>query len=338
MQKSVGDVCVLKKRRTLTGVDFSVTTACDTVDGTVDGTVDEADLGVLRRRHPHIRDASMYFREDGHKYFVDWYLDGRFDDRDIVSVSAMCKDYFDAFDADDIIRKMMKSKKWSSSKYYGMTPGEIKRKWRELGNKASSLGTEHHLVCEKFYNGLMPDRPCNKAVSQFLEFARHHSSLVPFRTEWALRSNEEHRVCGTIDMLFFSENHDKESGVLRLTMFDWKNSKEIKTDNRWSSGRHPFLGLPNCNHAHYTIQLNVYKYLLETCYSPILVDGRVYDKIHVDSMFLVVMHENRDEYLKVELPDYQDRVATMFEMRAEKLSSSGGGVSVGGEDHMAVDT
>jgi catalase len=60
---------------------------------------------------------------------------------------------------------------------------------------------------------------------------------------------------------------------------DWKRSKEIKKTNRWQHGKSIFQHLEDCNYIHYTLQLNIYRHILETKYNKKIID-----------MFLVVCH------------------------------------------------
>ena len=46
---------------------------------------------------------------------------------------------------------MMMSRNWTTSKYYGMEPEEIKSSWDENAKQAAELGTQLHKSIEKFY-------------------------------------------------------------------------------------------------------------------------------------------------------------------------------------------
>jgi len=290
------------------------------------GTIEERNMrmfhrgpDLLRCKHPHPRDDSIRFEEKEHRYSVDWDNKKEFTYDRIISVSKVYKDYFSEFDADAVITKMMESKKWPQSKYYGLDAGQIKLQWSTLGNAASAAGSAHHLICESYYNGMPPASPHTKVVGQFMDFAKDHDHLTPFRTEWVLRSNADHLLCGTPDMIFVSPNHRPDNDTLLLSVYDWKNSKKIQKFNPWDKGTVPFADLPDCNYFHYAIQLNIYKYILENFYAPMTVDGVTYSRIKIDKMFLVVMHDNRDKYLKLLLPNYQDRIKLVFENRKQEL-------------------
>jgi hypothetical protein len=282
----------------------------------------------LSSKYPHPRDKSIRFEDKyqglEHVYLVDWEGKNEFDTKRYKSASGFYKQYFPEFDSDGIISKMMASAKWSKSKYYGMSVQEIKDQWNKTGQDASAQGNAHHLKCEQYYNGIDLKEPYGKPIEQFLQFVNDHKHLKPFRTEWLLRSDIEHRICGTPDMLFVSNRQVVQKDApktLYLTLFDWKNSKAIKKYNMWEKGYAPFDDLPNCNYFHYAIQLNVYKYMIEQFYGRMEVDGVIYDKIEIDQMFLIVMHDNREKYLKLLLPNYQDRIKIIFDERADSLKS-----------------
>jgi len=48
-----------------------------------------------------------------------------------MSVTTWNHKHFEQFDADKIIQRMMKSKNWPNSKYYGQSPDEIKAGWEK---------------------------------------------------------------------------------------------------------------------------------------------------------------------------------------------------------------
>lgn len=286
---------------------------CD--DNTV--THDAATVVVvpLHVRYPHRRDTRVVFEEVGHVYKVDWYDDGVFTSTGITSATSLYKPYFEEFQSDVVIANMRAGKKWTTSKYFGLSDDEIKQRWVDAAN----AGGRHHLLCENYYNGVPPPLPHATATTQFLQFADDHKHLEPFRTEWVLFSEDAHRVCGTPDMVYKSEKAP-EAGTLFLTIYDWKNCNAITRYSRLM-GNGVFDDVRDCNYFHYAIQLNIYKYLLEEHYGDMTVDGVVYERIRIDAMYIIVMHESRDTYLKLLLPDYQDRIRQVFQERRHQRAS-----------------
>jgi hypothetical protein len=91
----------------------------------------------LAHKYPHERDSHIHFDEGPHIYTIDG-------DSDYMSVTTWNHSHFKEFNADLIIEKMMKSRNWTKSKYFGMTPQEIKDLWDKNGKEASEAGTKMH--------------------------------------------------------------------------------------------------------------------------------------------------------------------------------------------------
>ena len=67
----------------------------------------------LAEKNSHPRDANISFDEGPHIYTING-------DSNYMSVTTWNHSHFEKFNADRIITRMMKSKNWPNSKYYGM--------------------------------------------------------------------------------------------------------------------------------------------------------------------------------------------------------------------------
>lgn len=240
--------------------------------------------------HAHPRDARVRFQEEGHVY----YIDGRAND--IVSATSLIKSYTQPFDPDAVIAKMRKSKKWGpQNPYYDMSDDAIKTKWKTEGERSSALGTELHAAIEMYYRGTPQPLP-SVEYGYFLQYARDHAEMRPYRTEWVVYS-DDHRICGSIDMVF-----EKEDGSLCIR--DWKRSKEIKKNNPYQRMQFPLDHLPDCNYYHYALQLNLYAWILR----------RYYEKT-VHDLELVVFHDTRSTYECVPVPDLREEIEVLMRLR-----------------------
>lgn len=240
----------------------------------------------------HEKDNFIKFDEEPHVYYVNGkpYK---------TSVTSFVHSFFDCFDGKKVIEKFYDY--WQSnesSKYFGMMPQEILDEWEEKGRKASELGTIMHKDIELHYLGENIKNE-TKEFSYFLEFYNDNKELKPYRTEWNVY-DEILELAGSIDMTF------EENGKLKL--FDWKRSKEIKDSSR-ENGYYPISHLSNANYWHYSLQLNIYKAILEKNYG-----------LEVESMALVVLHPNNDSYQLIKVPDLSDEVEMMFKERVKELS------------------
>ena len=254
----------------------------------------------LSKKNAHERDSHITFEEGPHIYTIDG-------DSDYTSVTSWNHSHFPKFNADLIIEKMMSSPRWPQSPYYGMTPDEIKTKWKNDGRAASEAGTIMHLNIEYFYNGLDVDEDDSSLEwAYFKQFEEKvGSSLNPYRTEWMVW-DQELRLAGSVDMIF--ENPD---GTLQI--YDWKRSKEIKKDNRWDSALVDCIShLPNANFWHYSLQLNTYKYIIEKNYGKKVTD-----------MFLVCLHPNNknDSYIRYEVHNMTQEMDDLINLRIKNIPS-----------------
>lgn len=229
---------------------------------------------MLAVKNPHPRDQDISFQEDGHIYSIRG-------DKYYKSCTTWVKSFFEKFNADAIVDKMMESDNWPNSKYFGKTKEEIKTEWSENGKRAASFGTAMHKHIEEFYNGAELPKSEDIEIMYFAEFFMDHIEMTPFRTEMMIY-DEDLRICGSVDMLFLNED-----GTLNI--YDWKFSKEIQTHSYGKKALPPIQHLNDCNTVHYSLQLNVYREILERKYGYVVRD-----------MFLIFMHRDLGKtYVKV---------------------------------------
>ena len=94
-----------------------------------------------------------------------------------------------------------------------------------------------------------------------------------------------------------------------IDIYDWKRSKEIKTTNRWQYATTECIShLPDTNFWHYSLQLNIYKFLLEKNYGKTIKD-----------MYLVVMHPNQKKYQRYKVPELSTEVKELFDLRLKDV-------------------
>jgi hypothetical protein len=253
----------------------------------------------IHNKHP--RDDSISFDEPTHTYTVNGTYKGW------TSCTGFIHKFFPHFDADAVIKKMMTSPKWPSNKYFGKTAKEIKGEWDANGKSASEAGTAMHLAIEQFLHGhpeiIATPVFSTKEWKYFTNFWNDvKEDLVPYRSEWEVWS-EEYKLAGSIDMVFYRKSDDS------YVIYDWKRSKEIKMENSWENGHAPLDHLPNANYWHYTLQLNTYRWFLETYYG-----------LKISDMYLIILHPDNANYqrfrlnrLTTEIQDMlDDRKATMM--------------------------
>jgi hypothetical protein len=198
------------------------------------------------------------------------------------------------FDPEAALTAMRQSENWEWKQFRFlrqddtvMDDAEIVEHWQKKGEVARSRGTLMHWHIEMCLNGAQIEEPHSP---EFFQFLRLHDelNLKPFRTELSLYHTGLD-VAGQIDCLCV--------GSAGLEIWDWKRSKQIQTDS-FRQMLPPLHHLPDSNFWHYALQLNIYRYFLESEYD-----------MPISRMCLGVFHPDRTDPLCVEIPRMEAEIA-----------------------------
>lgn len=250
----------------------------------------------LSKVNAHERDDHITFDEGPHIYTIDG-------DSNFTSVTTWIHSHFSKFDADKVIDNIFKGSKIHDPnyKYYGMTREEVKALWSN--NDAAKRGTEMHYDIECYYNGLDVENNSDE-YSYFLKFAQDYKNLKPYRTEWMVYY-EELKLAGSIDMLFKDEND-------KLWIYDWKRTKELSPES--FGGKMAITScishLPDCSFWQYSLQLNIYRGILERKYG-VKIEGMCLVRLHPENVYKT--------YERIVVPFLNDEVDKLFNNRIDCL-------------------
>lgn len=207
------------------------------------------------------RDTRISFEEDTHTYHIDG------DASNWISVTTFIHTFFKPFDSVSVATKMVNrpdfKSKYSNYQLEHTDKQDLINKivalWQDNAKEASRQGTEMHAKIEAFYLG---KEILDEGIEYdfFRDFAKNRiqKGYEPFRTEWRV-FDEDSKIAGSIDMVYYHKEKDAYSIV------DWKRCKEIKYSG-FDRGLGPASKLQDCNYIHYSLQLNLYKYILEKNY------------------------------------------------------------------------
>lgn len=266
----------------------------------IDSNLDN-NLLCVKNKHPF--DSRIKFQEEGHLYWIDD------DSTDLISATTFIHKFFDDFDEHKQIKMILNKyqhKNDKTYKYYKMSYDEIKNLWEKNRIEASEAGTKMHATIEYFYNDIEIEID-SPELEQFLQFYEDHENLEMYRTEWMIFS-EKLRITGSIDAVFRNEDGT-------LTLGDWKRSKEIKFESFGNKkGKFPFQNLSDCNYYHYSLQLNLYRVILEKFYNEKIKD-----------MFLVILHPNNEnnKYIKIPVKRMEKEGDLLLDFRINQLLELG---------------
>ena len=201
----------------------------------------------------------LIFTPEDHKYrsidvtdLTDW-----------LSVTSFIGNFKQPFNADKIAEKSAKSKK---SKWYGMTPEEIKAAWKAEALRATTLGTWYHNCREADICELTDMERHGKTIPVFKPIEKDGCKYSPSQ-KLTDGIYPEHLVylksaglCGQSDLV------EVIDGEVHIT--DYKTNKEIKTEGftNWegmvTKMMSPVSHLDDCNLMHYALQLSMYMYII----------------------------------------------------------------------------
>jgi len=242
----------------------------------------------------HVIGFHVYFEPNEHVYIVD----NRYMSR---SVTEVLESYFGKFDADQTIKIMKNSTSniWPRPEYSTVTAcgivkcftdEQIKLKWAEDRNR----GTWMHFNIERFLNGLQYSSDVAIEMEYFVNFYQKEirgRGIIPYITEWRIASPEELCLGGSVD--FVGKFEDGTYGIV-----DWKRIKNW--DSLHSSFSRKCCGslfeLGASNYNKYSLQINLYRYILEKEYG-----------IKVSWMAVASFHPNQSEY-KFAVVDNMDNI------------------------------
>ncbi len=239
----------------------------------------------IKNKHPN--DEYIQFSELGHRYTIK----GKYG---YNSVTTLAHKFFEKFNPDAVIKRMMASKNWPNSPYFNMTAPEIKKQWNDKGKLAAANGTLMHEKIEDFYNGKEIDEKYKELDTwkHFMVFHEENHEFEAYRTEWAIY-DEEYKLAGSIDMVV--KNPDGTYSIL-----DWKNSDKIEKESQYEKYcRFPGLeNIPDTAYWHYTFQLNIYRFILEKNYG-----------IKIKSLHLIyIQPATLANYKKLDVPILKDEI------------------------------
>ena len=207
----------------------------------------------------------IVFDEKAHTYTIDGELTNK------LSVTGAINKFKPKFDTD----------KWANikAKKEGITPEEIKFRWQEKALYATTFGTCVHKLIESVYlqkNVCVPDyehikqtlgdENCTNFKKKFVKsiegfcsfYKKTKNNIVPIKNELVIGDLYNSKVCGTLDMLAYDKNTE------RYVIYDFKTNNNITYNSSYNENYFtPLQHLQVCEYNTYSLQLSIYRYIIE---------------------------------------------------------------------------
>lgn len=217
------------------------------------------------------------------------------------SVTGLVAKFVEPFDKEKWLPKKAKER--------GITPEELDAEWKLKANISASTGTLFHKYMEDHLAGKLipPDYTTIPSLfraevqERVVKLIPHGNNFikailqdyVPVKSEFIVGLDT--RIAGQIDQIFYN----KKTG--KFDIFDWKTNKAINCWNVWHKRMlENFHDLDDCELNSYSLQLSIYKYLLQ------------HQGFYVDKLNLVWFNENNKSYQIMPCKDLSNRVENIL--------------------------
>jgi hypothetical protein len=193
----------------------------------------------------NITDHRLKFDAEEHEYLYEGVK--------LDSVTTILKWFKTPFDTETLSKRTAEKR--------GITQEEILKEWDEKKEFACTMGTDVHDYAESVILKKAPKEPTSPKATKLRatvdKYFKDHPTLTPQFTEIRL-AMPVHGVAGTVDLIMKSDNG-------KTFLYDWKTSKQINQKDFFKKKMRHFLShLDDCNYVHYSLQMYIYKYMLES--------------------------------------------------------------------------
>lgn len=192
---------------------------------------------------------SIGFEPEAHAYTLGG--------QSLTSVTRVVERLKPPFDADTIAAKVARRD--------GRTVEAVRAEWEDKKVVSQQRGTLVHAYIDATLTGQPwpdddpflhsnPKLPEMEAFDAWWEQNRYHAHAVAAER---VVGDATLGVAGTLDGLWYSER----TGQYHI--IDWKTNTRFGTDSRWQTLRTPFADLPECELSTYSLQVSLYRLILE---------------------------------------------------------------------------
>ena len=238
---------------------------------------------------------NIKYYDEPHTYYIG--------DKKMTSATQLISKFKQRFD----------SNYWSEKKAEerGITQEEILKEWKDKSEYSCEKGTLFHEYAENYLNNKIFPYPeervkrilgnndvkedYDKLLILFNKFYEEaYSKLIPIKSE-VIVGDEELEICGMVDQLFWNSKSEE------LQIWDWKTNKAIKRNNKWQQFKEPLSHLDVCEFNTYSLQLSLYRYIIEKNTNLKLGDS-----------YIVWFNEKNTNYEPIKCRDYRNEVIEML--------------------------
>lgn len=235
---------------------------------------------------------NVVYYDEPHKYYLG--------DKNLISATTLIHKYQSPFDEFH----------WSNVKAqeFNLSASEIIDAWRFINVKGTMKGSIIHDYTENLFLNKVFKYPKDSIIKEFgfdpilreYNTTKRHvdnfhraakGKLIPIKTEFIVY-DEDSMVGGMMDMLFYNVR----MGCYQI--YDWKTNKEFSMSNQWQKLLGCLSDLDDCDFEVYSLQLSLYKYIIEKNTNIKLGTSYVVWFSHNNLDYKIIEVADRTEYIK----------------------------------------
>lgn len=237
-----------------------------------------------------------------HKYYLG--------DKELVSATTLIHKYQQPFDGEY----------WSKMKAFefGLTTREVLNCWKFINVKGTMKGSIIHDYTENLFLNKVFNYPKDQIIKEFGfdpiwneylmtknhvdEFKKDsNDKLIPIRTELIVYDKDS-LVGGMMDMIFYNVK------ACEYQVFDWKTNKDITFENKYQKLSGCLSDLDDCDFNIYSLQLSLYKYIIEK-----------HTGIKLGKSYIIWFSHNNENYKIIETKDLSNYIDLIFKIRIKEI-------------------
>lgn len=243
------------------------------------------------------------FFDKPHKYYIDG--------KELISVTTLIHKYQEEFNEDY----------WSNykSEQFSISQREILRAWNFINKKGTIKGSAIHDYAENLFQNKKFEYPKDIILNEFgfdpvineynitkkhvdNFYANAHNKLIPIRTEMILYDKES-LIAGMLDIIFYNIK------TKEFQIWDWKTNKDFTFEMKSRHLLDNLFTLEDCDLEIYSLQLELYKYIIEKN-----------TDIKLGKSYIVWFSHNNDNYKVIETKDRKYYVENIVDKRISELN------------------
>ena len=245
----------------------------------------------------------IVFYDEPHKYYIGG--------KELISVTTLIHKYQEDFDEEY----------WSEYKgnQLNISQTEIKRAWKFINKKGIIKGSAIHDYAENLFQNKIFEYPKQMIFNEFgfdpvwneYQITKKHvdefyhdvqNKLIPIKTEFVVYDRES-LIGGMLDMLYYNVKTEE------FQIWDWKSNKDFTNEMKNKHLLDDLCVLEDCDLEIYSLQLEMYKHIIEKNTS-----------IKLGNSYLVWFSHNNDTYKIIKTKDRKYYVDLIIKNRITEIT------------------